>query len=47
MVYFIQSSQKLNDNKYNIKHMKEQVFDEDLAIYTKREVGVQSPRGSP
>ena len=26
MVYFIQSSQKSYNNKYNIKHMKEQVF---------------------
>ena len=31
MVYFIQSSQKSYNNKYNIKHMKEQMLDEDPA----------------
>ena len=31
MVYFFQSPQKSNNNKYNIKHMKEYTMDEDLA----------------
>ena len=31
MVYFIQSSQKSYNNKYNIKHMKEKMLDEDPA----------------
>ena len=32
MVYFIQSSQKSYNNKYNTKHMKEQMLD-DLFIF--------------
>ena len=31
MVYFIQSSQKSYNNKYNKKHMKEKMLDEDPA----------------